>query len=148
MEVLEFTSCPLDLGPSGFHQKTMTDFLNNILMLCWLIAILYTLFDTDALVEWGGFLRLKFLKFSEYSEIKKSALGKSVHTYVDFLIYKYGKYFIIRLLTCPTCFSVWLNILALGVFSSSVGGVRMLGFNILATWLLYFTLRKVLQLLA
>ena len=123
----------------------MTEFLNNFYLLCWLVTTMYIWYDTDAFVEWARKLKLKFFKYKDYYEFQQGPLGQHVKTYNEFLLYKYGKSFFIRLLTCELCSSVWLNLIALGVFTDSIGGLRVLGFNILATWLFYFAFRAAIK---
>ena len=124
------------------------NFLNDIWLLCGIVAFLYIWFETDAFIEWSALLHLKCFKYEEYNKIKKSPLsaiaGKS---YTDFLLYTYGKSFFIRLITCPICFSVWVNLVALGVFYFSIGTFLVIGFNVLVTWLVYHGLRAALKLL-
>jgi len=116
----------------------------DILLIINLVVLLYVWFETDAVPEWGAFLRIRFLKCKEYNEVKNSPLaamaGKS---YSDFLLFKYGKYFFIRLITCPVCFSVWCNLILYGVFYNKMNAI-MVGPNILITWLLYHALKWVM----
>jgi hypothetical protein len=109
-----------------------------------LVVALYIWFDADAVVEWAKLFRLKFLKYQEYDANKKSVLPfQAAQTYPEFLVFNYGQYFLIRLITCPVCFTVWLNIALLGVFHREIGTL-MLGPNILLSWLGYHSLKKVL----
>ena len=109
-----------------------------------LVVALYIWFDADAVVEWAKLFRIKFLKYREYDENKKKPLPMlAAQTYPEFLAYNYNDYFLIRLITCPVCFTVWLNIALLCVFHREVG-VLMLGPNILLSWLGYHALHKTL----
>lgn len=117
----------------------------DFILIVNLVVFLYIWFDTDAVSEWASLFHLKFLKYREYDEIKKSSLsamaGKS---YCDFLLFKYGDNFFIRGITCPVCFTVWVNIALLCVFYSKLS-VLLIGPNILLSWILYHALRWVLQ---
>lgn len=118
----------------------------DILLIINLVAILYVWLDTDAIAEWGALLRLKFLKYDEYIKNKTSPVPMiASQTYAEFLACRYGKNsFFIRLVTCPICFSVWMNIALICVFYSRIG-MSVIGFNIVLTWLLYYVLRHVLN---
>jgi hypothetical protein len=118
----------------------------DVLLIINLVVALYIWFDTDAIVEWASLLRLKFLKYKEFFDNKKSPVPMAASMlYTEFLVYKYGpESFLIRLITCPICFTVWVNIAVFCVFYSKVE-VMMLGPNILMSWILYHVLRKILQ---
>ena len=117
----------------------------NLFLICNLIALMYVWFETDAFIEWGKLFKLKFLKYKEYDDIKSSSLSAIAgKNYCDFLLYKYPGHFLVKLITCPTCLSVWVNILAVCVFNSGVL-VKTLGFNIIITWVLFNMLRWSLQ---
>jgi len=110
------------------------------------IAILYIWFDTDAFPEWASLFRLKFLKYQDYEETRRSPLGKSlIKTYTDFLLFKYSSSFFIKLITCPICFSAWVNIGALLVFYKYAGGISLIGINIIITWIGYYLVKITLQ---
>lgn len=117
----------------------------DLLLIINLVVALYIWFDTDAIVEWGSLLHLKFLGYKKYNETKKSVLSSvAAKTYCDWLLFSYGENFFIRLITCPICFTVWVNVVLICVFYSRLS-VVMLGPNILASWLLYHTLKWILQ---
>lgn len=119
--------------------------LYDILMILNLVVALYIWFDTDAVAEWAGLLRLKFLKYQEYEESKSGPLAAmSGKTYTEFLLFKYSKYFFIRLITCPVCFTVWVNLALMCVIYQKVGWI-MLGLNVVLSWLLYHLLRYLLS---
>lgn len=64
-------------------------------------------YRTDALVEYANLLRFSFIfRLSEYNSLKKEGYEG---VYTDFLKEYYNDYFIVRLLTCPICFSFWLG---------------------------------------
>lgn len=117
----------------------------DFLLIVNLVVLLYIWFDTDAFIEWASLFRCKWFKYQEFNEIKKNALsavaGKS---YCEFLLFKYGRYFLIRLITCPICFTVWVNIVLYFLFSEKIS-VYLLGPNIMLSWILYHSLRHILQ---
>ena len=120
--------------------------LFDFLLIINLVVILYIWFDADATVEWAKLMKLKFLKYKEYDENKKSQVPMIARQrYTEFLMYRYGaNSFVIRLITCPICFTVWCNIALLCVFHDKVS-MLWLGPNILTSWLLYHSLKWVLQ---
>lgn len=130
----------------GPHEK-----INLILelgMIFTFVVILYTWFNTTAFVEYANLLGLK--KFFRIDKmIEQQRVMTHFKDYPTFLLYEYGQpgqnrlqVFFIRLITCPTCIAVWLNIIALCVFNRRIGGVTLLAFNILATWWLYSKIKK------
>jgi hypothetical protein len=116
----------------------------DVLLILNLVVALYIWFDTDAFIKWSTLLKLKFTKYKEYNEIKKTPLsvvaGKS---YCDFLLHKYGQHFLILLITCPVCFTVWCNLILFGVFYSKLSAI-WIGPNIIISWILYHALRWIL----
>lgn len=118
----------------------------DVLLVINLVVLLYVWFDTDAFPEWAGLLRLKFLKYKEFALHKQGVVPMfASHTYPEFLSYKYGgSSFLIRLITCPICFTVWCNIALLCVFHSKVE-LLWLGPNIILSWLGYHSLRWILK---
>jgi hypothetical protein len=136
----------------------METILNDLSLICALVAILYVWFESDAVIEYAELLRLKFFKYQEYSEMKKRPMGGMAHTYAEFLLLTFGttrsekwfdflKCFLIRLITCPICFSVWCNCLAWSIFDKQIGGIRILSFNIIIVWVFYHLLSYILRIL-
>lgn len=120
--------------------------LFDFLLIINLVALLYIWFDSEAFVEWAALLRLKFFKYESYAENKKSPVSMiASQSYVDFLLYRYGQdSFFVRLITCPICLSVWLNIILIGVFYSRLDMI-LLGPNIVSSWILYHALKWLLH---
>ena len=116
----------------------------DFVLLLNLVVILYVWMDTDAVIEWAQLFHLKFFNYEGYHKVRNGPLSQMVITYCDFLEYEYGNKFLIKLITCPICLSVWLNIGLLCVFYSKIGWA-MLGPNIILSWLLYHALKKMLQ---
>jgi hypothetical protein len=118
----------------------------DVFLIFYLVAALYIWFDTDAFVEWAGLLRLKFAKTKEFQANKMSSIPLvAAQTYIDFLLYNYGRdSFLIRLITCPVCFSVWCNII-LGLVFWCKFNWALLGVNIIATWVGYHVLKWLLK---
>ncbi|MAF24565.1 hypothetical protein CL634_03180 [bacterium] len=70
------------------------------------VFVLVIWFETNAFVEYlRSFYFLKFLRIKEYEE-RDEGLGVP---YPDFLEMKSGN-FLTRLLACPLCLGVWVNI--------------------------------------
>lgn len=103
--------------------------MNNIISIFWIILFLYIYFETEALISWAKLLKLKFFKYEEYEE--KQKIFPDIK-YTDFLIMKYNN-FIIKLITCAECLSVWINIFLFLFFSNELGGWRFLAVNIIGS---------------
>lgn len=86
---------------------------------------MYVLFETDAFVKWAKLFKLKFLKYEEFEE--KCLLFNGLK-YTDFLLMKYDN-FLIHLLTCQECLTVWINIFMFLFFGNSFGGWLFFGVN-------------------
>lgn len=71
------------------------------------VLILLVWFKTDAFAEYARLLRLKWTKANDYYCVK---LADPFITYHGFLR-EYYDCFLVRLLTCPICFGVWLGVL-------------------------------------
>ena len=136
-----------------FLDRIIVDFIRlnymatfDILLIFNLVVILYVWFDTNAIIEWVSLLKLRFFKYKEYEEHKKSPVPMfAVHSYPDFLAYKYGpKSFLIRMITCSICFSVWCNIVLLCIFFDKLEFL-WIGPNIIMSWLGYHSLRWMLK---
>lgn len=122
----------------------------NFELVCAIIVILYIWFDTDAFPEWAELFHLKWFKYKKYQEEKRSAIGSMFGFYSDFLLFKYGSHkffpfaFFIRGATCPICFAVWLNLIGIYFLQNHIGGFDGIGCNVIATWIGYFGLKKIL----
>lgn len=112
--------------------------MNNIFILFNIICILYCLYDTDFFPEYAKLFRCKFLKYEEYFKSLNSPIKLN---YFEFISYKYPN-FLTKLLSCPTCISVWLCILSLFLCNSSWTN---LGFELIFVWVGYAGLRKILK---
>lgn len=117
----------------------------DLLLIANLVVLMYIWFDTEAFVEWSRLFKLKFFKYHEYFLAKQSPVPFiACQTYPDFLAQTYGpKSFSIRLITCPICLGVWLNFI--GSCLRNYGTFLFLGFNILATWILYHSVKWLLR---
>ena len=71
--------------------------------------ILLTFFRTEAWVEYCKLLRFDFI-----SKYKDYELKKSNDVSLDYIQYlrQYHNCFLIRLITCPICLSMWLGIIS------------------------------------
>lgn len=69
------------------------------------VAVVYVLYHTEALIEYGKLFKLnRFMKLEEYFCFKLSN-GTGVN-YFDFLKVRSNN-FITRLMSCPYCFGFW-----------------------------------------
>jgi hypothetical protein len=100
-------------------------------LIFWVTLLLYILLETDAPVEYGRFLHLKFIKYKQFEE--KQQLFPDLK-YSQFLSNYYPNFFI-KLMTCQTCLAAWLNILAFTFFSKDLGGWQFLGITIIGSWI-------------
>jgi hypothetical protein len=84
-------------------------FTLSYIMLIWL--------RTNALAEYLTLFKLdRFLKVVEYNKLHSEGYDGS---YLEFLSAYYSDKFIVRLVKCPVCISVWL-----GIFSSFFVGIK------------------------
>ena len=102
-------------------------------IICLIIVISYIWFETSAFIEYAELFKLKFLKYKEYKEFK---VAFPPYDYIGFLLMKYDN-FVTKLVTCPICLIVWLNIIA-GILI----GFNNFGPNVLFSWLGYFGIQK------
>lgn len=105
--------------------------MNNLISIFWVILFLYIYFETDALVSWAKLLKLKFLKYEEYEEKSKIIMGLK---YTDFILMKWDNFFA-KLVSCPECSCVWINIILFMVFNESLGGWRFFAVNTIGSLL-------------
>lgn len=116
----------------------MTILCKDIVLVSGLVAFLFVWFETKAFIEWARLLRLQCL-VKPYLEAQNSPVGNLfAKNYVDFLNYKYGQNFFIKILVCPECLSVWLNLITFFLV-----GKEWLLPNIVATWFVFHLLRRV-----
>jgi hypothetical protein len=115
---------------------------NDVILVCTLVAAMYIWFNTKAYIEYTKLFRLKSI-YEPFEAAQKGPMAMMMHTYQDYLLSKYNHYFLVRLISCPDCVAVWLNLLFIVLFSSRVGGLQMFFPNLIATWFLYHVLRKV-----
>ncbi len=112
----------------------------NFKILIFCIFFCYIFFETPAFIEYFTLFKLKFTKYKEYNDIKSRL---DTLSYNNFLLMNYDSFFI-RLITCPICLSVWLNLL---MFLMTKNDFSEVFFNIILTWIGYFSLVKLLKLL-
>lgn len=68
-------------------------------------------FKTDAFIEYARLLGVtKELRVDEYF-VYNETLDQQL-TYPEYLLECYGRYFLIRLITCEVCLSIWLGFLS------------------------------------
>ena len=97
------------------------------------VFILVVWNDTNAIVEYGRLFGLKFCQYKTQEEIGIK--------FVDFLEIKYGDNFLIRLITCPICLTVWLCLAAAIYYENYL--VFFVSFYLTMT--LYFAFKKLLK---
>ena len=76
---------------------------------CSICLVLFIWFKTDAFVEYCSLFRFKKLFYIKDFE-EKRRIGEDL-LYYDYLVI-YRDSFLSRLISCPTCMSVWLGILS------------------------------------
>jgi hypothetical protein len=103
-------------------------------IVCIIVAFLYVWLDTDGVIEWAKTFHLKFFKYQEYNEFKKTPYP--LKDYGNFLLMKYNNFFT-RLITCPYCLAVWLNIIAIGFW----GHLANIGVTTIGSWIGYALLK-------
>ena len=100
------------------------------------VAILIVWFETHAFVEYCKALKfgVKYFKIDEYKRWQEKGMA-----YPDFLAVKDNTFFN-RLISCPICLNVWLNLLF--VFSHKSAYIFFEGFYL--SLLMYFLLKLVI----
>lgn len=99
-------------------------------LVCGIVALIYVWLDTDGIREWAKVFRLKFFKYQEYETFQKS--NYPAKDYATFLLLKHNN-FLTRLVTCPYCLAVWLNIIGMCVINKWPN----IGITIIGTWIGY-----------
>lgn len=112
--------------------------MNNLSWILLISALVYIWADTDAFIEWAALFKIKATKYEEYEASKTSLIRH--HNYSEFLGTKYRQNFFCKLVSCPVCLSVWLNILSIPFISLS-----LIGLNIYLTWVFYFLLKNLIN---
>ncbi|NBP01174.1 MAG: hypothetical protein EBU90_13755 [Proteobacteria bacterium] len=82
--------------------------MNDIYFVFLNFFIIYVWFKTDAFIEYFKYIRLfnKLFKINEYYAFREKYNNINYHT---FLLLNYNNFFI-RLITCPSCISVWVTL--------------------------------------
>lgn len=102
-------------------------------------VITFIWINTNAFVEYCNLLGLGgLIRSEEYKKANLKAGGEL--SYSDFLALTYDC-FLTRLLSCPVCLVVWLNLIFY-VWHGSLGEVV---FGIYGGWLSYFGLNKIVK---
>lgn len=83
--------------------------MEYIIQSCLVSIILLVWFKTEAWYEYTKFLDLGFLSKSD--EYEKEKYNDFTITYIQFLRKNYHDNFLIRLITCPICFSLWVSLI-------------------------------------
>jgi hypothetical protein len=92
--------------------------MTSLLIISSFIALILLIwFKTDAFLEYCLLFNIEnWFKFNEY---KYEQIAIPSLTYTEFLRMKYDT-FVIKLITCPICLSVWLSIICGIIISSFV----------------------------
>jgi len=126
------------------------EIIDNLYLAFLISTVLFLWTETDFFVEYctlfglqGLFKVGSYIKYNE--EAKESALGfgsadsEPVHVgYLEYLLLKHDSFFI-RLMTCPICLAVWLNIFTIFVVKS----FSSFSINLWVSLLLYFIIKIV-----
>lgn len=118
----------------------------DLALLFSIVSFLYVWFNTDAFIEYGRLFRLKFLRYEDYERSKKTLFASTIpnYNYLTFIGFEYDN-FLVRIIVCPICLAVWVNLISIGVIYHSLGAYKLFGFNLIATWLGYFLLAKLIK---
>jgi hypothetical protein len=114
----------------------MPEFYNFFIFFVTLV-VLFIWLDTDAVVEYAMKFRIPLPLLYEYWDSKK----QNNISYADFLDFNIGG-FTTRLLACPYCLSVILNIIFYLTLCSRFHLVEMC-INIVLSWICYPILKKI-----
>jgi len=106
------------------------------LCVCWVTFFLVIWFETDAFVHYCKLFKLDLAFGVVEYEQDMSFEGMD---YLDYLRIKYPDSFIISLITCPMCISVWMSVAF--IFGSGVSYVYIAVVNLLAL-LFYFIIKR------
>lgn len=113
-------------------DQFQTSFLTCVVVYLWT--------RTDAFYEYIQFFNLGFFSsFEDYSKFK--AKTPVPMNFIDFLVGR-NPSFLMKLISCPICLSIYLNLIF--YISFSLVGVKQanLFFSIYLSWLSFFTLEK------
>lgn len=113
--------------------------MNEFKILSMILALLYVIYDTEAIPYYLKLIDNGRFKTKEYFE--KKMASPIPFNYLEFI--SGSKFnFLMNLLICPPCLSVWL-VLILN-FACNLGW-NNLGYEVIAVWLGYPLLRKVIK---
>ena len=107
-------------------------------IICLIVVFLYTLYETDAFLEYSKIFRLKFTKYKEFEEFKK-VMPSCDYNY--FLLIKYPNFFV-KLATCPICLTVWICAIITLIFG--LGWINF-GVLIIGVWAVYNLLVRFME---
>lgn len=99
----------------------------------WILALAYVWFETEAVPQYGEFLRLSFFKYKEFQKERKTNYALAGITYHNYLLMKHNNFFV-RLVACPTCLTVWFNLIGYLILRFPIAS---LGVSIVGTWIGY-----------
>lgn len=113
--------------------------LSTLLMICCGTAyILEAWLDTNVLIEYAVLFNItNILYIDDFLELRKNGFNES---YLSFL-QEYHNSFFVKLITCPTCLSFWLNIVNISIISFLLNDVFMLMYLFPMSFLTLFLYR-------
>lgn len=79
-----------------------------ISLICLHIMVLLVWFNTDAFIEYFGWVPFDVFKINAYKVAKTNDVTIEYHA---FILYNYNT-FLVRLITCPICLNIWLCIIS------------------------------------
>jgi hypothetical protein len=101
-------------------------------------CILYIWHNTEVFVEYLTLFRLdNFFHIKKYKEKQET---NSMIDYETFLLTNHNGFFV-RLITCPICVSVWMNLFACAVHKNLEAFFLLLWL----TWLFYFSIKLIIN---
>jgi hypothetical protein len=100
-------------------------------------CILYIWHNTDVFVEYMSLFKMD--KFFHIRVYKKEQEMNPMIDYETFLLTNHNSFFI-RLITCPICVSVWLNLFACAIHKN----LELFFILLWLTWLFYFGIKFII----
>lgn len=112
--------------------------MNEFKVLGAIIALLYVIYETDALPYYLGLISKNF-KSQEYLDWKKMA--PIPLNYLEYLNFKKSNFWL-SLLSCPICMTIWF--VALANILCNLHWTNI-GYEVILVWVLYPLLRLVIR---
>ena len=122
----------------------MDNFLPHISLAFGFALAVYVWCDTDAFIEYCSLFGLNLFYSEEFSQRKKAMPSLD---YISFLQFEKSS-FLVRLVTCPICLGVWLNIFSFLGFSATNVSFYSFLVNSYFTVFFYLILKRLTNLVA